>query len=170
MQFKVALFALLGLAYAQKEIFLHELEMVHHALDSLDTGVSGLAAGGDAAAATTTLTSKSSAVLNVINNAITAVNGATALDLVGASALVEPSEHLVAETEKTVSDLIAKKAIIASAGQTAAVLTHLKSQGAAAAKLVDAIAAKVPADAKSIATSSGEKIAASINKGVIAFS
>jgi len=170
MQFKILLLALLGSAVAQKEIFLQQLELVHHALDSLDTGVAGLAPGVDTAAATTTLTSKSGQVLSVINNAIAAISGATALDLVSASALIGPSDHLVAETEKTVSDLITKKDIIAGAKQTGAVLSHLKSQAAAAAKLVDAISAKVPDSAKSITTSSGDKIAAALNKGIIAFS
>jgi len=166
MQFKFVLFALLGSAIAQKEVFLQQLELVHHALDSLDVGVLGLAPG----AAATALTSKSSQVLSVINNAITAISGATALDLVAAAALVSPSDHLVAETEKTVGDLIAKKDIIASTKQTATVLSHLKSQAAAASKLVDAISAKVPDSTKIITSSTGDKIAAAINKGIAAFS
>ena len=170
MQFTVAFLAFLGLTLAQKEVYLNGLNMVHHALDSLDSGVAGLAAGADAAAATNALSAKSTNVLTAINNAIAAVNGASALDLAGAAELVSPSDHLVAETQKTVDDLIAKKEIIKAAGQTGLVLAQLKSQGVGAAKLVDAIAAKVPADAKSIATSAGDKIAAAISKGVTAFS
>lgn len=158
MQFTLTLVALLGLTLAQKETFLSQIEMIHHALDSLNTGVSSLAAGADTATATTLLTTKSTSVLNAINNAITAVGAAIPLDLIGASALVEPSEHLVAETEKTVNDLIAKKDVIKGGGQTAAVLEHLKKQGAAAVRLVDAIVAKVPADAQAIASGSGDKL------------
>jgi hypothetical protein len=170
MQFKFVLLAFLGSAVAQKEVFLQQLELVHHALDSLDAGVVGLAPGVDTAAAATALTSKSGQVLSAINNAIAAIGGASALDLVGSSALVGPSDHLVSETEKTISDLIAKKDIIAGAKQTGNVLSQLKSQAAGAAKLADAISAKVPDSAKSIASSSGSKIAAAINKGIAAFS
>lgn len=170
MQFTYALFALLGLTIAQKEIFVAQIELIHHALDSLDSGVASLAAGADTAAAATTLTTKSTNVLNSINTAIAAVNGATALDLVAATSLVTPTDHLVSETEKTVTDLIAKKDIIKAAGQTGVVLDHLKLQSVAAAKLVDAIAAKVPVDAKGIATATGSKIAAALQKGITAFS
>jgi len=170
MQFTVAFITLLGLAVAQKAVLLNGLTMIHHALDSLDAGVAGLSAGASAASATTALSAQSASVLKAINDAVTAANGATAISLNDAAELVPASDHLVAETEKTVGDLIAKKDVIKAAGQTTLVLDQLKAQGVGAAKLVSAIAAKVPADAKSIATGAGDKIAAAIAKGVTAFS
>jgi hypothetical protein len=170
MQFKFVLLALLGSTFAQKEVFLQQLELVHHALDSLDVSVAALAPGVDAATAGATLNSKADKVLATINTAIAAINGATALDLIGATNLVSPSDHLVAETEKTVADLIAKKDIIVAAKLSSTIVSQLKSQQAAATKLVDAISAKVPEATKAIASSSAGKIAAAINKGIAAFS
>lgn len=169
-KFTLALFALFGLTLAQKAIILSQIEMIYHALDSLGIDVFSLAAEADTAVATTLLTTKSTSVLNAINNAITAIGAAIPLDLIGASALVEPSEHLVAETEMAVNNLIAKKDIIEGAGQMAAVLEILKKQGAAAAKLADAIVAKVPTDAQAIATGPRDKIAAISQKVFVAFS
>jgi len=166
MQFKIVVLALLGSAFAQKEIFLAQLEAVHHALDSLDTSVSALTAGSD----TSALTTKSSAVLAAINAASAAISGATALDLVGAAAIVGPADHLVSETQKTIKDLVAKKDVIGSAKLTATVLDQLKAQSAAAQKLADAITSKVPDAAKSIAKNQSAKISDAIKGGVSSFS
>jgi hypothetical protein len=170
MQMKFVLLALFGAAFAQKDIVLGQLEKVHHALDSLDSSVGKLVAGGDVAAQAASLTAQSGAVLAAIQGATAAISASAALDVIGASSIVGPADHLVKETEKTIADLVAKKDVIAGAKQTALVLDQLKSQAAAAQQLADAITSKVPDATKEIAKSQSAKITAAINKGVSAFS
>jgi 2-phospho-L-lactate guanylyltransferase (CobY/MobA/RfbA family) len=170
MQFKLALFALLGVSFAQKELFLNHLEHVHHALDSLDGDVKALTASSNAAATQALLTSKSAAVQTALSEAIAAVLSSAPLDLIGASAIVSPADHLVKETEQIIGDLISKKDILANSKLTGTVLGQLKAQADSAQKLADAIASKVPDAAKSIARGQSGKIVAAIQKGISAFS
>jgi Hydrophobic surface binding protein A len=170
MQFKLALFALLGAAFAQKELFLTHLEHVHHALDALDGDVKALTAGADVASAAKLLTGKSGAVQAALNEAIAAVTSSAQLDLIGASAIVAPADHLVQETQTIIKDLISKKDIIVSSKQTGTVLDQLKAQAVSAQKLADAITSKVPDAAKAIAQGQSSKIIAAIQSGIAAFS
>lgn len=169
MQFKVILVALLGSAFAQQAAFTQQLTLIHHALDSLDASVKGISAGGNLAAATAAITAKSDAVVAAINTATTTLAAATALDVEGAATLVKPSHHLVEETVATINDLIAKKAVIASANAVGTVLAQLKTQQAAAQKLIATISAKVPADTKAVTADIGAQIDAAIAKGLAAF-
>jgi len=170
MQLKFVLLALLGSAFAQKDIFLSQLDSVHKALDALDVSVTGLAPGGDVAAQTAALTGKARGVLAALDAATAAISGAAALDIGGSASIVAPADHLVKETDKAIANLIAKKDIIAASKQTALVLQALKAQAASAQKLADAIGSKVPDAAKAIAVSQAGKISAAISKGIAAYS
>ena len=77
---------------------------------------------------------------------------------------------LTSKTDGTIGDLIAKKALIAKANQSATVKTQLTNQKAAADALANAIVGKMPALAQSVAKSQSAKISASIDKGIQAFS
>jgi len=170
MQFKFAFLALIGVAFAQKDVFLANLNAIQSAVDGLDGGIAALQAGGNVAAATATLTGKATAVVDSINAAVAAISSAQPLDLIGASSIVGPADKLVKGTEKTIADLIGKKSVIAGAGQSSLVIAQLNKQLAAARKLADAIGDKVPAAAKTIAKTQSGKIGDALSKGIAAFS
>lgn len=90
--------------------------------------------------------------------AITAIGTADTVELVEPAALVEPSEHFMGETERTVDDLIQKKNMFMGFGQMGAVLEPLRKQEVAAGRLVEVVAGEVLGNfQKEIVTEAGAR-------------
>jgi hypothetical protein len=173
MQFKNAIvFGLLGGAFAQTlGVIQAEFGKIGAALDGLDSAVKALTDGGDAAAQTKSTVAKSSAVEEAIKAATSAIKGSSAkLSLLDATGVSTAANTLISKTDTTISDLIAKKAIIVKYNQGGETKTQLTAQKAAADALAGAIVEKMPAAAQSIAKGQAAKVGTAIGKGLAAFS
>jgi hypothetical protein len=169
MQFKnLFVFTLLGGVFAQKAI-IDSFHNIDATLDALDDAVAALAGGANVAAASKDLVSKSAAIQAAIQKAIDATSGSAALTVVEAANILTPAKHLQDATKKTVDDLIAKKDIIAKAGQTGTVKDQLSAQAVGAKSLSAALVSKVPAATKQIAQNQADAISKEIARGVAAF-
>jgi hypothetical protein len=173
MQFKSAVvLALLGGAFAQTlGVIQAEFGKVGSALDSLDSAVKSLTDGGDAAAQTKATIAKSANVEAALKAASAAIKGSSAkLSLVDATSVSTAANALIAKTDTTISDLIAKKSIIVKYNQGTETKNQLTAQKAAADDLAASIVEKMPSAAQGIAKSQSAKVGAAINKGLQAFS
>ncbi|KAF2673839.1 hypothetical protein BT63DRAFT_437439 [Microthyrium microscopicum] len=170
MQLKnLLVFTLAAGTYAQgAAIITGEMTSIGAALDTLDTAITGLT-DANAATAAKDLVSKSEAVAKAITAATGKIGSAAEVPLTDAISISTAANTLTSKTDKTITDLIEKKAIIAKVNEVATVKTQLNNQKTAADALAKAIVSKLPAAAKSIGESQAGKISASIAKGVAAF-
>jgi Hydrophobic surface binding protein A len=162
-------FGLLGGAYAQSAIAAG-FANIAKALDTLDAAVLALSASANVAAAATDLTAKSSAVGKALADATAQINSAKELSIVEAANVLTPAKALQTQTKKTIDDLIAKKDVIAKAGQTATVKQQLQAQQSGAKTLSDAVVSKMPSATKSIAQNQADAISKEIARGLAAYS
>jgi hydrophobic surface binding protein A len=161
-------FSLLGGAMAQSAIE-SGFNAIGTALDTLDTAVLALT-DGNVAAQAKDLTAKSEAVAKAITAATAQINGiAKELSIVEAAGVLTPSKTLETKTKKTIDDLIAKKDLIAKAGQAGTVKAQLEAQAKGAKTLSDAVVSKMPSATKSIAQNQAKSISDQIARGLAAF-
>jgi hypothetical protein len=167
---KLNLVTLVGGCAAQgAAIITSGMSAIGAALDTLDTAITGLT-DGNVDAQAKDLISKSEAVATAIKDATGKIGSAAEVPLADAIGISTAANGLTSKTDKTITDLIGKKALIAKANQAATVKTQLNNQKDAADALAKAIVSKLPAAAKSIGESQAGKISASIAKGLQAYS
>lgn len=166
MQFKTLLSAaLFGAALADLQTIQSAITSVNSALTTLDTSIKAIQGTQD----TQTVLTNSQAVQTAITGATTQVQGTSAISLTDALQLQQSAQGLTTTANTTVSDLIAKKQIIQSAGQTQTTLQSLQGQQQAANGLAQAITSKVPSGVQNIAMQQTMQISAALNNGIAAF-
>lgn len=143
---------------------------IESALQALDTSVNALSATGDAKAAAAGVLEKSKAVEAALKEGTSKVGATSAVSLVEALQIQSASTKLTSLTTKVIDDLIAKKAIIATAGQTKITLDSLNSQKTASDAFVKAVTGKVPSAVQSIAAAASKSVGDALSKGITAFS
>jgi len=173
---QVITLTLVSSVFAAPHIVKRDLPTIEGAIDGVnqkvtvvDTTVKGLTAD-NAVANTAVLTTQSGDIVAALNAGVTTISGTDALSLADALTLNTFSDALVSNVDTTVSDFIAKKDIIVGAGQAATVVSQLQAQKTASGPFVDAIVAKVPEAAQSIARSQASKVLTSLDRGIAAFS
>jgi hypothetical protein len=181
MQFKnILTFALYGATLASAaapvrrqekglDIIKGGLSSIQAKLQDLDAAVKALAAGADVAKATADIVSKSTIVEDAIKAAITKISAAPVVTILEAIQVQSASTTLSNLTKATVDDLIAKKDVIAAAGQLKTTQQQLASQKASADLLAAAIISKLPDAVKSVAQLLSKSIAENLDRGAKAF-
>lgn len=108
-------------------------------------------------------------VNQALTDATTKITATQPITLTDALTLQQSAQTLTTTAGTTVTDLIAKKAIIQQAGASAATLQNLMQQKTASDALAKAVVAKVPANVQSIAQQQTAMISTSLDKGIAAF-
>jgi len=171
-------FALLGLATAapsptlvQRDLstFTAAFAAVGSAISNFDTSVLALTPTSDIPTAITDLTAKSNAILDALNTGATNINASAVLSLTDSLSLLNLSNQLVATTNTTINDLIAKKSIIDGANEDAFVVTQLTAVKSATQGFIGAIVSHVPSAVQSIAQSQATQVITVLNSGITAF-
>jgi len=171
-------FAFLGIATAipsptlvQRDLstFTAAFSAVGSAISAFDTSVNALTPTSDISTAITDLTAKSNAILDALNTGATNINASAVLSLTDSLSLLNLSNQLVATTNTTINDLIAKKSIIDAANEDAFVVTQLTAVKSATQGFIAAIVAHVPSAVQSIAQSQATQVITVLNNGITAF-
>jgi hypothetical protein len=143
---------------------------IESALTALDASVNSLSPTGDAKAAAAGVLEKSKAVESALKDGTTKVGATSAVSLIEAIQIQSASSKLTGLTSKVIDDLIAKKDVIAGAGQTKVTLDSLTSQKAASDAFIKAVTSKVPSGVQSIAAAASKSVGDALTKGINAFS
>jgi len=147
------------------------LDSILSAVNSLSDGIGALTETSDPKVVAPALLSSSKKILDALTTGAAAISATKEpLTLVDSTGLIAPSSAMTKKVVSTIDALIAKKALIAKAGQTATVLASLKDQLAVTKTFTDAIAGKVPAMAKSIVQSQAAPANAALEKAIKEFS
>jgi len=142
---------------------------VSSAITDFDSSVTALTASSDVNSAITDLTTKSNTIISALNTGAANINATTPLDLSDAVSLLTLSNNLVAATNQTVNDLIAKKSIIDAANEDAFVVTQLTAVRGAAYGFIGAVVSQVPSSVQSIANTQASQVITVLNSGITAF-
>ncbi|KAI9702656.1 MAG: hypothetical protein M1820_006162 [Bogoriella megaspora] len=174
MYIKLALFALLGSAFAGSVITKRDVQTILTALNNVNSAAGRLdtavKAFDGSSGAVTTLTNDNAAVLSAINTGTTNVQATTPISDNDALTVASTTQTLINTLNTTIDDLIAKKATLDRVGQSPTVLSDLRQQNTASTALGDAIVSKVPSDLSSIAQSLTAQISQNFQNGITAFS
>ena len=168
---RVLLLGLAGSAVAQ-DVIVNGFNKIAKALTALDSSGKALTDTSDKALIqkqADALNAQSVAVVQIIKDTTKAVAGSKAINLLGAAKVLTPAKGLETQTKNSIDSLIQKKPIIVKAGQSATVLSALKSQREAAAELGAAVTSKMPSAAASLSKSQSDSILAAIDKGLAAY-
>jgi hypothetical protein len=136
------------------------------ALTALDTSIKAIQGPADAMK----VLGMSQMVNQALTDATTKITATQPITLTDALSLQTSAQTLTTTAGTTVTDLIAKKAIIIQApGAQAATLQNLQAQKTASDALAKAVTAKVPANVQSIAQQQTAQIGMTLDKGIAAF-
>jgi len=134
-------------------------------LTALDTAIKAIQAPADAMK----VLGASQMVNAALAAATTSITATQPITLTDALALQQSAQGLTTTATNSVTDLIAKKAIIVQAGAQQVTLQNLMQQKTASDALAKAITSKVPANVQSIATQQTAMIGMSLDKAIAAF-
>lgn len=171
MRYSAIVLGFFGLAIAESTLMQRQAQTIITVVNNIDTQAKALDtaiqsySGGD----TTSLLSASNAVLTATNNGVQTVNGATSLSLSDALSIQSAVQTLTTDLNSTISDLVAKKSQLVSAGAGGTVEQNLQQQLTAAQSLSTAISSKVPSSVASLAQQLSQGIINAINVGITAF-
>jgi len=135
------------------------------ALTALDTSIKAIQGPADAMK----VLGMSQMVNQALTDATTKITATQPITLTDALSLQQSAQTLTTTASTTVTDLIAKKAVIVQAGAQAVTLQNLMQQKTASDALAKAVTAKVPANVQSIAQQQTAQIGMSLDKGIAAF-
>jgi hypothetical protein len=136
---------------------------VSGAISQLDTSVKAFS--GDA----TKITSDSAKLLTVLKSGVTTIQGSTELSLTEALGLQSSVTTLQTASDALVSDLGTKKTAFEQAKLCSVVSATVSDVSTSSKSLIDAVVAKVPAAAQSIASSLTAGLQNSLAQGVALF-
>jgi hypothetical protein len=134
-------------------------------LTALDTAIKAIQGPAD----TMKVLGMSQMVNQALTDATTKITATQPITLTDALTLQQSAQTLTTTASTTVTDLIAKKAIITQAGAQAMTLQNLMQQKTASDALAKAVTAKVPANVQSIAQQQTAMISTALDKGIAAF-
>ncbi|KAE9982633.1 hypothetical protein BLS_003695 [Venturia inaequalis] len=135
------------------------------ALTALDTSIKAIQGPADAMK----VLGMSMMVNKALTDATTKITATQPLSLTDTLSLQKSAQTFTTVAQTTVTDLIAKKAIIQQAGASAATLQNLMQQKTASDALAKALVAKVPANVQSVAQQQTAMISTSLDKAIAAF-
>lgn len=167
--------ALFGSAFAAPSVDITKRDLatiqsglgnVNTALMGLDTSIKAIKGPADAQP----VLDMSAKVNTAITGATTMIMGSQVLSLNDALTLSNTGMMLSTQANTTISDLVAKKAIIMMANMGPATVMALQSQKTAANGLAAAVVSKVPGIASSTAMQQTAMIGAALDMGIKAFS
>jgi uncharacterized protein YoxC len=139
------------------------LSDISKSTDALDTAVKGFS--GDFGP----LQSASDTLLSTIKGGVSKVSASDPLPLIDAATVAQSVVALNTSAGNVISDLIAKKDALVSAGKGADTLKTLQDQRAAAKSLADAITSKVPTELQGTAAQLSQGVDDSFARGIAAF-
>lgn len=164
-------FALFGAAFAvpvtkrDLQIIQTSIQAVGTAITALDDSIKAIQGPADAMK----VLGMSMMVNQALTDATAKITASQPITLTETLTLQQSAQTLSTTAGSTVTDLIAKKAIIQQAGASAATLQNLMQQKTASDALAKAVVAKVPANVQSIAQQQTAMISTSLDKGIAAF-
>jgi hypothetical protein len=169
MRFSPIALGLFGLAAAES-LMRRQASTVVNVVNGIDTQVKSLdqaiqAFNGNPQQ----LLSASQQVLSATQQGVSTVNGVSTLSLNDALTIQQPVQTLTTDLNQTITDLIAKKSALVSAGEGATVEQNLQQQLTAAQQLSQAISSKVPQEVASLAQQLSQGIINAIQAGITAF-
>jgi len=129
----------------------------------LDTTIKGFTSDPKALLAAT------QKVQDAVTQGVSTVNGASTITLTDSVQIQGQVQNLQSTIESVVSDLIAKKEALVSAGQGQIIYKSLEEQLTGAKALQVAISSKVPPEVQTLAQTLSQGINTALEKGITAF-